>query len=750
MKNKKSLMLLLLVIGGIGLLGGLSYAFFNYSRTGDMSEVTTGPIRFESEDDTDGITLTNMFPISDSVARTRDDNTIEFTLSGINGTYDKDLWYEIDLVEGESISGKTRINPEDLEFELVEVNGTEEHILRHGVYKEFNNRRIYYDKIDKSSTESIVVPIYTYNESATEEDILACIDAITLYNGEDDGFQYETLCRGERNEFFDIDIIEGLAFLQNYLSTDDFNGLEEAMINTVLNKEVKYYIFNENLYDYKELICSEDDTECFESLVNPSDTLIEETKSEIVYAISSGYANASELVGAGVITETTEKNIKLTPVEMERKFKLRMWVNSSTLISDTDPNADYTTDEYENLFGNIKVRVIADFESDFVEISKNNFRDAIYDYDDVLTKISFLKDSIANVTTNYNNASIKGELDKKGIVKWWLEDDTVNTGKYILKVVSPKTIYLNDCAFIFEYFTALEDVDFSNLDTSNVTDMSNMFYNCTSLINLDLSDLNTSNVINMSEMFGLCNSLESLNLEYFDTSRAIDISSMFTSCLKIENLDVSHFDTSNVTKIDGIFSYCEELTNIDLKHWNTSLIEDFSNMFFNCTVLTELDLSHFDTSSAINMTYMFDNCTNLVSLNLSNWNTSNVTDMSWMFAYCDKLTSVNLSGFDTSNVTDMGYMFTSCDEIKTLDLSNWDVSNVTDMGGMFWADEKLKTIYVGSNWNTSKVTNSFYMFNGCLAIVGGNGTTYNGSHIDVEYGRVDTASTPGYLTLKTI
>lgn len=38
------------------------------------------------------------------------------------------------------------------------------------------------------------------------------------------------------------------------------------------------------------------------------------------------------------------------------------------------------------------------------------------------------------------------------------------------------------------------------------------------------------------------------------------------------------------------------------------------------------------------------------------------------------------------------------------------------------------------------------MFTNTENIIGGNGTTYNGSHIDAAYARIDTEETPGYFT----
>ena len=56
-----------------------------------------------------------------------------------------------------------------------------------------------------------------------------------------------------------------------------------------------------------------------------------------------------------------------------------------------------------------------------------------------------------------------------------------------------------------------------NLNTSEVTDMTEMFFACTSLTSLDLSNFNTANVTNMSMMFMHCIALTSLDLSNFNT-----------------------------------------------------------------------------------------------------------------------------------------------------------------------------------------------------------------------------------------
>ena len=57
------------------------------------------------------------------------------------------------------------------------------------------------------------------------------------------------------------------------------------------------------------------------------------------------------------------------------------------------------------------------------------------------------------------------------------------------------------------------NIDLSNFNTNNVTDMSYMFCGCSSLINIDLSNFNTQNVIDMNFMLSDCNSLMNIILK---------------------------------------------------------------------------------------------------------------------------------------------------------------------------------------------------------------------------------------------
>ena len=53
-------------------------------------------------------------------------------------------------------------------------------------------------------------------------------------------------------------------------------------------------------------------------------------------------------------------------------------------------------------------------------------------------------------------------------------------------------------------FPSLQELNLSNFNTNNVTNMSDMFSGCSSLKELNLSNFNTKNVIDMSRMFSEC------------------------------------------------------------------------------------------------------------------------------------------------------------------------------------------------------------------------------------------------------
>jgi len=141
------------------------------------------------------------------------------------------------------------------------------------------------------------------------------------------------------------------------------------------------------------------------------------------------------------------------------------------------------------------------------------------------------------------------------------------------------------CYSMFMYCRQLTSIPWNefNIDTSQVTDMSYMFYSCRDLTSLDLSNIDTSKVTNMCYMFDTCRGLTSL--------------------------DLSNIDTSKVTNMDSIFAYCQFLTSLDLSNIDTSKVTNMNSMFYYCTSLQEIICPNgFDLSSCTDVSYMFRYC----------------------------------------------------------------------------------------------------------------------------------------------
>ncbi|MBR6176610.1 MAG: BspA family leucine-rich repeat surface protein [Bacteroidales bacterium] len=257
---------------------------------------------------------------------------------------------------------------------------------------------------------------------------------------------------------------------------------------------------------------------------------------------------------------------------------------------------------------------------------------------------------------------------------------------------------------------------------------------------------------NCSSWFYGCENLTSIIgiKENLNTSEVTDMKNMFYNCQKLVELDVSGFNTENVTDMHEMFYYCIQLQSLDVSGFNTEKVTNMWGMFEGCAYLTSLDVSGFNTDKVINMAYMFKHCESLKSLDVSGFQTYNVRNMEGMFDWCSNLTSLDVSGFKTDNVINMEEMFFACRSLTSLDVSGFDTYNVAAMGYMFAYCLDLTTIYVGNDWCTSNIFESENMFRNCLELVGGQGTKYDPYHTDVDYAHIDGGeSNPGYLTKKT-
>ena len=127
------------------------------------------------------------------------------------------------------------------------------------------------------------------------------------------------------------------------------------------------------------------------------------------------------------------------------------------------------------------------------------------------------------------------------------------------------------------------------------------------------------------------------------------------------------------------------------------------------------------TFSYLNLNYLFYSCTNLASVG-GLGNLSGVRSMRYTFSSC-AFATIDFRGFDPSTLTDLFYTFSGC--------------------------SRLTTILADASWAlpTSGLTGSQCFYSCSTSLVGGNGTVWASNKTAYTYFRIDTASTPGYITV---
>ena len=100
--------------------------------------------------------------------------------------------------------------------------------------------------------------------------------------------------------------------------------------------------------------------------------------------------------------------------------------------------------------------------------------------------------------------------------------------------------------------------------------------------------------ISTANMFmGYNNMTEIIGLEYLNTTKVTDMSQMFCYCYNLADIDLSHFNTDNVTNMERMFQLGENtvLTTLDLSSFNTKNVEQIGGMFWGAQGLKTIYVS---------------------------------------------------------------------------------------------------------------------------------------------------------------
>ena len=157
--NKKTIIIISIILGVLVLTLGLTYAMLSISKTGQNSSLVVGDVYMHYANGSKSINLANVLP-SDTYDAT---SFFEFTIDGKNTTTNKDIWYEIILKHGDNLTGKTRIKDNLLKFTLTETkNGTTTTVFDGRSYKDLTSKRIWVNTINKNTTSEISITYRLY------------------------------------------------------------------------------------------------------------------------------------------------------------------------------------------------------------------------------------------------------------------------------------------------------------------------------------------------------------------------------------------------------------------------------------------------------------------------------------------------------------------------------------------------------------------------------------------------------------
>lgn len=178
----------------------------------------------------------------------------------------------------------------------------------------------------------------------------------------------------------------------------------------------------------------------------------------------------------------------------------------------------------------------------------------------------------------------------------------------------------------------------------------------------DLNWIDTSNITDMSDIFFETNF--DGNISKWDVSNVKTLDTMF--CSSMFNGDLSEWDVSNVQCMTRLFS-SSKFKNNSLSNWNVSKVRNMTAMFYDTSF--NGDISKWDVSNVELMSFMFER--SKFNNDISNWDVSNVKDMECMF----KTSKFNgdVSKWDVSNVTSISYMFAYSNFDG--DISKWNISD---------------------------------------------------------------------------
>ena len=535
-KTKKQMFTMIGAFLLVIMLGTITYAFFNYTRTGSNNTIKTGRIAFNTNQ-TDTINLTNVFPIDRSTIGTDTTNTDEIVIS-ITGdtTYTEGLEYLVTAVDVNNTIGSgnnqknipisisvtaSNLGEEDEEYfdNRDDANSHMYRVLANDVVVENGRIAVGYIKAGATGVNGTLTI-----KSYLDKDKIAITDT---YDGE------ESDNMGTTTDWVDNRTI---------LTTQEWNSLQTNGVSFKVKVESNEGIWVEEIRTVNAM--------------NTFPTVITDEKANIkeVYFNKMGVTRMQNAYDAATIkADLTYNNEGKVLAWLEEnqddntKYNLIVASDGETYFPS---NCEYMFWRFTNLekieFNNINTSRVTSMKNMFKYCNSLETIDlSSFDTSNVTTMelmfyscsslvsidlSNFDMSSITNMRNMLQNCSSLTSVDLSD-----LGGDQLTTALYIFSG-DTNLQEINMSGFNFGLSTSLEAlfvslpnlkvVNLTNVKMDNVTNITAMFAYASNLEKIYVSNSwNTNNISNSDNMFGGATSLvgQAPNTSYaFDSNDAVD------------------------------------------------------------------------------------------------------------------------------------------------------------------------------------------------------------------------------------
>ena len=455
-RKERTILAFILLVVLVVAIGGVSYAAFQYSKTGEkVNTITTGQIVMRYTETDNVININNALPISDEVgmAQLRTGEYFDFNISS-------------------TIVGNTNINYEISAKDVTDSNARK----IDGKYI-----KLYLTKLNGDSEEPLMTPT-TYNEETIANSYTGRpAGEMSLYEGsmsasEDNDYRLRMWVSDEYNPQGDGG---GLTFSVQ-INVYGLDGLskEDRMMRTAGSEDFHSSTYRSSVTS----IVTKGNTNIPEGVIESWDISEKQNGSVIAYVEDDG-------TGSGTYKVTIGANGRIVANYNMSSYFLNFSNLTSIDLSYLDTSL--VTDMSMMFCGSTNLTTLDLSSFDTANVTTMHYmfcNNIIFGTPMNLTKITFGEEfntsKVISMTGMFGGCTKLTELDLSFF----------------------NTTNVTNMAQMFAHCNSLSTLNLSNFNTLKVTDISSMFQNCYALTELDLTSFDTSNVTNYSNMFSNANS----------------------------------------------------------------------------------------------------------------------------------------------------------------------------------------------------------------------------------------------------